>query len=148
MTCRLTMGLLLAIFAAGPVMAAKSDFSAQFEKRVEEYAALRDRLAKKLPKLGDKASPEEITAHKSRLRGLVQAQRADAKPGEILGVEIFEIVSAVRSETAGAEDRDAAATVLGEGNPAAEGKAFTPRVNAQYPVGAPRSTVPPDLLAK
>jgi hypothetical protein len=105
-------------------------------------------LAEGLPKIGDKATPEQIDEHKKRLAELVQKTRANAKPGDILGPGAFEVVSAVRSETAGTKGRDARSTVLGEGNPAEEGKAFTPKINVPYPEDVPRSTVPPDLLAR
>jgi hypothetical protein len=146
----LTLGLLFALCSALTTAAGakKDDSTAQFEKRAEAYVAARKSAGKKIRKPGDKASPEAIAEYKARLRELVRASRPDAKPGDVLGAGIFEIVAAVRSETAGPEDREAAKTIAEDGNPAAEGKAFAPKVNSRYPEDAPRSTVPPDLLAK
>ena len=117
-------------------------------EQVERYEKTRDRLARRLPKIGDEAEPEEIARHKLELRRLVIAHRADAAPGDILSTDVFGLVTAVRGETAGPEDRDARDAVLHDGNPAEEGESFTPRVNRPYPPEAPRSTVPPALLAR
>jgi hypothetical protein len=121
---------------------------AKFDQQVKDYMSLRKKIARDLPKLSDKSSPEEISQNKIKLQEGIRANRADAKPGEILGADIFEVISAVRSETGGKAGVEARDAVLGDGNPAKEGEAFTPRVNAPYPEDAPLSTVTPEMLAK
>lgn len=136
------------VFAASGGSETSDKLFVDLEKRAKDYVSLRSELLRGLGKLGDKSSPEEISQHKAALRERIRAKRADAKPGDILGAGVFEVVSAVRSETAGAQGEEARDAILGEGNPAKEGEAFTPRVNAPYPESAPRSTVPPDMLAR
>ncbi len=76
----------------------------------------------------------------------IRELRSEAKPGEILTPAVFEVVAAVRSETAGAQGKSARETVLGDGNPAKEGIRVPLKINASY--DAPLSTVPPGLLAR
>jgi hypothetical protein len=147
----LAMAALAFVLAAEVVAEAAEradDSVAQFEKKAKDYAAARKRLSRELPSIGDKASSEEIAAHKAQLRELLRTSRPNAPRGYIICAGIFFILSAGRSERAGAGGRNAADAILKEGNPAAEGKPFVPKINAQYPENAPRSTVPPDLLAK
>ena len=120
----------------------------ELESRIRRYEAVKSEAARGLPKLRKKSTPEEISAHKQALRARVAEARAAAQPGEVLGPAIFDLVSAVRSETQGPDgdaNRDA---ILGDGNPVEEGVAFRPEVNAHYPEQAPRSTVPPDVLTR
>src|SRR3712207_6325726 len=59
-----------------------------FERRVKEYAELREGLEEKLPKLPKESTPEQIEAHKTTFREMVRAARAGAKPGDLFTPEI------------------------------------------------------------
>ena len=54
-----------------------------FEKRVKEYAKLREGLEEQMPKLSKEAKPEEIETHKKQFQERVRAARAGAKHGDI-----------------------------------------------------------------
>ena len=54
-----------------------------FEKRVKDYAKLRESLEEQMPKLSKEAKPEEIETHKKQFQERVRAARAGAKHGEI-----------------------------------------------------------------
>lgn len=131
------------MFLAAALYAAEPD---EFAQRCAAYQALRSDAVKSLPKLAKNASPEEMKAHREGLRARLVELRSGAKPGDILTPAVFEVVGAVRSETAGAEGKAARDTVLGEGNPTKEGVRVPLKINAPYE--APVSSVPPDMLAR
>jgi hypothetical protein len=117
---------------------------------VKAYLDLRKHLTKELPKLPDRATPEQIAAHKLRLREAIQRARADAKPGDILVASARpHLLKAVRAETRGAPGKTAKNTIMKD-NPKAPGVPgdVKLRVNAPYPADAPVTTVPPDLLLR
>jgi hypothetical protein len=132
-----------ALVLAASLHAAEQD---EFAQRCDAYQALRADAVKGLPKLGKDAKPEEIKNYRESLRSRMSELRSEAKPGEILTPAVFEVVAAVRSETAGAQGKAVRETVLGDGNPAKEGVRVPLKINAPY--DAPLSTVPPDLLAR
>lgn len=119
-----------------------------FKQRVEEYAQLRQRLEKGLPKLKKKTSAARIAAHKQALAAAIRANRADAKPGDIFVPEaqLF-LRRIVQSQLHGAKGASARAATH-DGNPKIDPKSppVTLQVNAAYPAKAPRSTVPPVVL--
>ena len=128
-----------------------------FTAKVNEYTKLVDRLAKEVGKLPDKAEPEAINAHKRALADAIRNARAGAKQGDIfVAAEQPQFRHIVRSETKGPDGKSARKTIV-EDNPrkpasAQEDDHKTPpvrlAVNATYPDGAPRSTVPPTLLLR
>ena len=113
--------------AVNPDAAAMADF----QKRVEAYADLHNRLAK-----GD-AAQNTLTAR-------VQAARADAKHGEFFTEMIRPVFRRLLApELKGEAGRDAKA-VLKDDAPAPGAVPF--KVNAKYPEGQPLPTVPANLL--
>src|SRR5262245_39960928 len=52
-----------------------------FKDRVTEYVALHEKLEADIPKVPDKATPEEVDVHQRALAAELKAARADAKPG-------------------------------------------------------------------
>ena len=120
----------------------------QLQKKISQYESLKKKAGRGFPKPGKDASPEQINTYRQELRSRVAAARAGAKPGEILSPAIFDLMAAVRSETEGADGHANKDAILGDGNPVEEGAGFKPSVNATYPAEAPRSTVPPDVLAR
>jgi hypothetical protein len=139
-SCNLLCAGALVLAAASLSPAAPDEFA----QRWAAYQTLRSKAAKGLPAPTKSSTPEELKQYRENLRARMGELRAEAKPGDILTVAIFELVAAIRSETAkGKAARD---TVLGEGNPASEGVRVALKVNAPYE--APLSSVPPDLLAR
>jgi hypothetical protein len=96
-------------------------------------------------------SPERIEAFILRLRPLIQAARSHARQGDLLVPAAEEVVrAALRAELTGPGSERARAAVLLEGNPRAEPPPapVVVEVNAPYPLSAPVSTVPPNVLVK
>lgn len=125
-----------------------------FTANVKAYTDMVDRLAKDLGALPDKATPEKINEHRRSLAAAIQKARVKARPGDIFAAdERPEFTRIVRSETSGKQGAPARKTIA-EDNPRgkqdADHQAPPVRlaVNAIYPDGAPRSTVPPTVLLR
>jgi hypothetical protein len=139
----------VSISAAKDIPASPPGFQ-PFEEAVKQYLELRHDLQKKVPKLHDKATPEQIAAHKRSIAQAIRSARADARPGDIFVPTVREqFLHAIRSETRGAAGKPARETIKGE-NPKAPGVPGDVKlaVNATYPSDAPATTLPPDLLGR
>jgi hypothetical protein len=111
-----------------------------FRKEVAKYERLH---AVQLARLGtrDPALVQEAMA-----RAIV-SKRDDAKPGDIFERDVQPLFRRLIAEQLKGPDTAAAREAVGEGNPTEEGSPpVLVRVNAAYPAGASRSTVPPSLL--
>jgi hypothetical protein len=137
--------------AAGTARLAKQERSAlhDFEEELEEYAEFH---AKQRAKLGPRVAvdAEALIAEQKALAEAIVAKRAKARPGDIFRSEVhplFRRLIAVQLE--GPEALDARKAIR-DGNPGQEPEEdlvpVVVEVNALYPSGAPRSTVPPSLL--
>ena len=107
-------------------------------RRAPRQAARQARSASRCP---------ELAAQKALARAIA-AKRAKAKPGDIFRPEVQPLFRRLIAEQLqGPDALDARKAVL-EGNPGRtkESVPVVVRVNAVYPPGAPRSTVPPSLL--
>ena len=114
----------------------------RFREEVAEYADLH---AKQLAKLGSRA---EAVAGEKALAQAIEAKRDKARPGDIFRPEVQPLFRRLLAEQLkGPDTLDARKAVL-DGNPAHEEDSVPVvlRVNAVYPAGAPRSTVPPSVL--
>jgi hypothetical protein len=114
-----------------------------FLSRVKEYVALQKKLAGKLTKVPDEATPEQIDKNQRALAALIENARQTAKPGDIFTPPMQAII---RRELArifkGPEGKQLRASIMDE-NPA-----LPPlRINARYPATVPISTMPPEVLA-
>jgi hypothetical protein len=112
-----------------------------FQEEVAEYADLH---ARQLAGLG----AQDSVAVQNGLAHAIEAKRANARPGDIFRPEVqplFRRLLAAQLE--GPDTLDARKAVL-EGNPGEEESSVqvVVRVNAVYPIGAARSTVPPSVL--
>src|SRR5215210_7780381 len=115
-----------------------------FEKKVKEYADLRERLENKLPKLSKEATPEEIEAHKKSFQEIVRAARGTAKRGDVLSPQAAAHIRAtIKSEFKGKERAELRKTVM-----EAETRGVPLRVNATYPESKELLEMPPTLLLK
>ena len=115
----------------------------RFQDEVAGYADLHDKLLAKL------ASREESIASQKRFERTMKAERAKARQGDIFRPEVQPLFRRLIAEQlTGPDARDARKAIL-EGNPGEGDERPVPvvvRVNAAYPSGASRSTVPPSVL--
>jgi hypothetical protein len=131
--------------ALGTAHQAKKEREAlrHFQEEVAEYADFHAKLLAKL------ASREESIASQKSFAHAIEAERAEAKPGDIFRPEVQPLFRRLIAEQLqGPDTRDAQRAVL-EGNPGQEANPVpvVVRVNAVYPIGAAQSTVPPSVLA-
>jgi Skp family chaperone for outer membrane proteins len=123
---------------------ASSPLVSAFEKKVKEYANLRESLENKLPKLSKEATPEEIEAHKKSFQEIVRAARTTAKRGDVLSPRAaIHIRATIKNEFKGKERAELRKTVM-----EAETRGVPLRVNSTYPASKELVEMPPTLLLK
>jgi hypothetical protein len=114
-----------------------------FQKEVADYARLH---SKQIARVGARESATTEAA----LAQAIAASRAKAQPGDVFDPEIQPLFRRLIAEQLQGPDALAARKAVLEGNPSDEpSEPAVPvvvRVNAVYPPGAARSTVPPSLL--
>ena len=115
----------------------------EFNRRVNEFLALREQLAGTLKTPPDKATPLQIDAHQRALGALVAKARADAKQGDIFVPEMQTFVRGLIRRVLAGEDGPKIRASLMDENPMGVKIA----VNQRYPDTVPMSTMPPDVLA-
>lgn len=124
---------------------ADKQIAESFEKRVKEYAKLRENLEEQLPKLSTEAKPEEIQTHKQQFQDRVRAARAGAKHGEIFTPEAQALIRRIiKDEFKGRERAEFRDTVLKE----ADTKGVALRVNYPYPESGELLEMPATLLLR
>lgn len=116
---------------------------ADFQARLKTYLDLHDKLESTLPKLPDKATPQEMDKHQRLFGPLVQKSRAGAKQGDVFTPDMQAFVRRItRKAFSGPDGKQMISSIMDE-NPV--GIKIT--VNGRYPDEVPLSTMPPDLLA-
>jgi len=112
-----------------------------FQEDVADYADLH---AKQLAKLG----ALEPVAVQEALARAIEAKRAKAEPGDIFRPGIQPLFRRLVVEQLKGPDALDARKAVVDGNPGLDEDSvpIVVRVNAVYPLDAPRSTVPPSLL--
>ena len=117
-----------------------------FLEDVEEYAELHAKLVAKLG-LHAPADAAETLAAQQTLARAIELKRAKAKPGDFFQPDIQPLFRRLVAEQLQGPDALAARKAVLEGNPGDEDSVpVVVRVNAEFPPGASRSTVPPSLL--
>jgi hypothetical protein len=115
----------------------------EFTKRIDDFVALRNRLADSVGQLDPTGTPAEITARSNRLAQAIVAARPNAKPGDIFTTEVATLIATMIKE----EYRRRADTVIEtRGDAQEELPDFVPQVNTQYPTTYPLATFPATLL--
>lgn len=111
-----------------------------FQKQLAKYVRIHESQLERLRKR------EAVTA--GALAAAIAEDRARAKQGDVFLPEIQPLLRRLIAEQLQGPDTLAARKAVVEGNPAKEEGSVpvVPRVNAVYPTGATRSTVPPSLL--
>jgi hypothetical protein len=114
----------------------------EFNEEVQKYMKLRNRAAAKIPSLKDKATPEEIVAHRKALADAIRAHRRHVRRGDIFesgsGKLLVAVIQKNLNGPGGARLRAAITDQLPR-------KIFL-TVNQDYPDDAPLSMMPPELL--
>jgi hypothetical protein len=120
----------------------------EFLEEVEEYLEHRSKAREELPKLKDKAEPEDVTAYAEGLADNIRERRRGAKQGDIFTPRLAPAFRRIFARELARTGHDRK-VVLTEGNPTGDEERLpAPKVavNAQYIPAAPLSTVPPTLL--
>jgi hypothetical protein len=118
--------------------------AADFQKRVEAYIELRDKLNAGAAKLDETAKPEEIAAAETALAARIQAARSGAKPGDIFTPAVqSRFRQLLNPEMKGTRGQNTRGIIFDE---APGPGAVALKVNVPYPEGQPLGTVPPNIL--
>jgi len=115
-----------------------------FERRVREYAHMREEIEDKTGELPDEATPEQIEAHKLKFQAAVRAARAGAVPGQLFTREAAQHIRAVIAQEFKGRSRAELLEKVSE----AETKGVPLRVNYPYPESKELIDMPPTLLLK
>jgi hypothetical protein len=117
-----------------------------FLEEVAEYAELHAKLVAKLGLQAPAEATETVAAQQALARA-IESKRAKAKPGDFFQPDVQPLFRRLIAEQLKGPDALAARKAVLEGNPEEEDSVpVVVRVNAEYPPGAPRSTVPPSVL--
>jgi len=117
----------------------------EFNKRIEAYMDLHNRLEKKAPRLKTTEDPAKIKASQDTLAALIRAERKGAKQGEIFTPELATILRRLMyPEVKGADGKETKEALKED---APKPGTVVVKVNAVYPEGAPLPSVPPNILA-
>ncbi len=112
------------------------------EKGAREYVALREKVRKTLPKIGDDATAEQITAHKAAFQNAVRSARVKAKPGDIFTPAASALLKRfIKEEFKGWERTELRKTVL-----EADTKGVPVKINYPYPEHKELVEMSPNLL--
>lgn len=120
----------------------ESKAMSDFEAKVKDYLALHKKLEATLPKLSDKATPEEIDKNQRALATLIQSARSNAKQGEFFTPVVeAQLRGAFAKIFIGKDGKNLKGSIMDE-NPG------LPKldVNGRYPDSVPLSTMPPEVL--
>lgn len=115
----------------------------EFTTRVDEYVALRNRLADSVGALSEDMSQEQIAARATALSQAILLARPDARQGDIFTPRAASVFGALikqeysRRPPRVREVREDAQDELPD---------FVPKVNQPYPTTYPLATFPPELL--
>src|SRR5829696_1639672 len=102
---------------------------ADFEHRANDYAKLRQRLEKKLPKLPKDATAEQIDVHKAAFQKLVQSARSAARQGDLFTPSTIKFIrNVIRKELKPKDISEICETVL-----EADTKGVPLKINYPYP---------------
>ena len=117
---------------------------ADFKARVEKYAELHKEQAKGSARQKENTTAEQINKQQAALAAKIQAARSGAKQGDIFTPEMRPVFRRLLApEMKGEEGRDAKA-IIKDDAPAPGTVPF--KVNAKYPEGQPKPTMPTNLL--
>ena len=115
----------------------------EFTERVDQYVAMRGKLADSVGPLDEEMSQQEITDRATRLAAAIQAARRDAKQGDIFTPRAATVFATlIKQEYSRRPPRVREV----RGDTQEELPDFVPKVNQPYPTTYPLATFPPELL--
>lgn len=115
-----------------------------FNKHVKDYLKQRDRVRKKLTKLSNDATPEQIQGYQKSFVEALIAMRAGTKPGYIFTPEVADYLrKIIKPEFKGSEKAEVRQAIL-----EAETKGVPLKINYPYPETKEITQMPPTLLLK
>lgn len=114
---------------------------ANFQTRVKDYLAMRQKVTAGTPALPDKATPDQIEAHQRTLGQLIMAARKGARKGDLFGADMTGLVRRLLGPIfKGPNGAAVRSAILEEAQP------LVPVINTRYPDDVPVSTMPPEIL--
>jgi hypothetical protein len=113
-----------------------------FKKRIDAYASIHDKVAKEAPPMTETDNPSKIKVAQIAFAERLRQARATAQPGDIFTPAIQQKFRRLLSPEMKGEDGQDAKKVLKDDAPVG----VPLKVNANYPEGASRPTVPASLL--
>jgi hypothetical protein len=114
-----------------------------FLKRVDGYVALHKKFEDSLPPLPKQTDPKQIDRHERALGKLIQAARADAKPGDLFAPAMQRLVRRLLAPVFRGRDGAQIKSEILDNEYKGAVKLI---VNGRYPDEIPISTVPPQVL--
>ena len=148
---RLLIVLVLAALAAScsqkaekPVLPSEEPGFAAFEAAMKDHLALHDKLEATLPKLPDKATPQQIDERRRALGDLITRERHDAKQGVFFTPGMQALVKRVLTDLLSGPDGSTVKASIMDENPGVP----EIRINERYPASVPLSTMPVQLLER
>lgn len=147
---RLVLAVLLAGLLSGcspgarPQPGSENESIELFQKRVEDYVALHDKLTASIPTYADRGSPEQVEATQQGLAKLIKEARRDAKQGEFFTPPIEDLVKRVMADALSGPDGPTIKASIMDENPGLP-KIF---INERFPSSVPLSTMPPQVLVR
>ncbi len=131
---------------APPAVVSAADKAAiqMFEKQVNAYVDLRNKVKAKAPKLSKDSTPEQIHAYRTALEESLRNARAGAKRGDLFRPETADYIRrTLKTEFQGKDRRELRDTIF-----ETETQGVVLRVNHPYAQSAELSEMPATLLAK
>ena len=126
----------------GPLSEADAKALATMNDRLKGYVELHRKVEKKLPKLPDKATPQQIDDNQRMLEKLMRKERMSVKRGDIFTADAEPVIKRLLASVFGGPDgKQLKASIMDE-NPVGLKLA----VNGRYPDTVPISSVPPQVL--
>jgi hypothetical protein len=126
----------------GPLSEADARALATMNDRLKEYVELHRSIEKTLPKLSDRATPQQIDTNQRMFEKLMREKRKSAKRGDIFTPEAEPVIKRLLAAVfGGPEGKQLKASIMDE-NPVG----LKLVVNGRYPDTVPISTVPPKVL--
>jgi hypothetical protein len=116
---------------------------AELTKRIDDYVALRTRLADSVGPLDPTGTPAEIAARSSKLANAIIAARPNAKAGDIFTTEVATVIATLIKEE---YSRRPPRVIEQRGDAQEELPDFVPQVDSLYPTTYPLATFPATLL--
>jgi hypothetical protein len=126
----------------GPLSEADARALATMNDRLKAYVEVHRTVEKKLPKLPDKATPQQIDDNQRMFEKLMRKERTSVKRGDIFTADAEPVIKRLLASVFGGPDgKQLKASIMDE-NPVGLKLA----VNGRYPDTVPISSVPPQVL--